>query len=421
MDGTMARLTVAGIAILMVATLNADVVIKNNGGRLEGEVLSDESDFQHIVIQTKFGKIQLPRSEVKDIEFSAAPDVDYNARAEAAKETPADQYSLALWCLENNFKEQYQKHLERVIELDPNHEEARKRLGFVLRDGKWLTKDEVMAADGYVKYRGKWMLPQEREQAEKKRADQVRRGELAKVIRVAQRWLRQDDKDRQAQARADLLAIHDPVAVPLLMNMLAKKGTDQERRLLVDVLEGVEGPESTQALLELAMGDDQPANRRAAIEAVAPRKTVPLVHQVAKELTSNDNDRVNRAGAILAEIGDSSIVGALVDAVVTTHKTIIEPTFLDRLETMGSHKRRMTETVILPDGTMIRRNLLAGRTGNDILTPDDPQTRVIVEEKKNPEVVAALEKLTGKTFGFDENAWRIWLDTEYRKRAALAK
>jgi hypothetical protein len=187
------------------------------------------------------------------------------------------------------------------------------------------------------------------------------------------------------------------------------------------VLDGIEGPESTQALLELALGDNVAGNRLAAIDSMKPRKSVPLVHQVAKELTTNNNDRVNRAGAILAEIGDSSIVPALVDAVVTTHKTVIEPSFQDRMQTMGSHKRRMTETEVLPDGTMIRRNVLAGRTNNEVLSPDDPKTRVIVEEKKNAQVVAALEKLTGKTFGFDEAAWRKWLDTEYRKNAARAK
>lgn len=418
---SMRRLSVLAILTSVSGLLHADVVLKNDGGRLEGEYLSDESDLDHVVIRTKFGKIELPRTEVKEIEFSAPPSVDYPARAKAAKEDATSQYELALWCNEHDLRKEYRKHLQRVIELDPDHAEARKRLGYVSRDGQWLTKDEAMADDGYVLFRGKWMLPQERQQAEKKLADQDRRSELARVIRVAQRWLRQDDKERQAQAKADLLAIEEPVAVSLLMNMLAKKGKDDERRLLVDVLEGIEGPESTQALFELAMGDNVAGNRLAAIAAIAPRKSVPLVHQVAKELANNDNNRVNRAGAILAEIGDSSIVPALVDAVVTTHKTVIEPSFLDRLQTMGSHKRRMTETVILPDGTMIRRNLLAGRTNNDVLTPDDPKTQVIVEEKKNTEVVAALEKITGKEFGFSEDAWRAWLEIEYRKNAARAK
>lgn len=414
--------TLVGCALcLFPAALSADTILKSGGGRVEGKILDAESDADHVVIQTKFGKLRINRSEIQDTQYSTDPAEDYQARAKKADDTADDQFALALWCVEHGLQKEYQKHLERVIQLDPNHAEARKRLGYEMQDGKWLTHDEVMAAKGYVKYRGKWMLPQEREQAEKDKAGQDRKVELGKVIRVAQRYLRQDDPDRQAQAKTDLLAIKEPIAVPLLMNILGKKGQDAERRILVDVLKGIEGPESTQALVECALVDSVEANRLAAVDAVKPRKSIQLVSQLVKELRNNDNSRVRRSAVLLGEIGDSSIVPSLVDAIVTTHKTVIEPSFLDRLGTMGSHKTRTTETVTLPNGTTIRRNLLKGQTAQTITSPPVIQTQVIVEDVKNEEVLAAIEKITGKNFGFDETAWRQWLETEYRNKAAAVK
>lgn len=403
------------------AAARADVVHKTDGGRVEGRVLDADGDLDFLVIQSKYGKLRIPRNEVKEVEYAEDPQVEYPVRAKEAADTAEGQYALALWCLDQGLSKEYEKHLERVLEHDPDHAQARKRLGYEMLDGKWRTRDEAMAAKGYVKYRGKWMLPQQREQAEKLKADQDRRQELGRVIRVAQRYLRQSDPERQALGRADLLAIREPVAVPLLMNLMAKKGTDDERRLLVDVLNGIEGPESTHALVELALLDEVERNRLAAVDAIKPRKSVALTSQLARELRNNVNSRVRRSAVILGEIGDSSVVPALVDAIVTTHKTVVEPSFLDRLGTMGSHKTRTTETVTLPDGTTIRRNLIRGQSAQSVLTPPDPKTQVIVEDIKNEEVLDALEKITGENFGFDEDAWRRWLETEYRKKAAGAK
>jgi hypothetical protein len=414
-------LLTACAAALGPAAARADVVHKTDGGRVEGSVLDAEGDLDFLVIQSKYGKLRIPRSEVQEVEYAEAPSVEYPVRAKQALDTADGQYALALWCLDQGLSKEYEKHLARVLEHDPDHPQARKRLGYEMLDGKWRTRDEAMAAKGYVKYRGKWMLPQEREEAERSKADQDRRQELGRVIRVALRYLRQDDPQRQALARADLLAIREPVAVPLLMNLVAKKGSADERRLLVDVLRGIEGPESTQALVDMALLDDVERNRLAAIDALKPRKSAALTSQLARELRHNVNSRVRRSAAILGEVGDSSVVPALVDAIVTTHRTVVEPSFLDRLGTMGSHKTRTTETATLPDGTTIRRNLIRGQSAQSILTPPDVKTQVIVEEIKNEEVLDALEKITGENFGFDEDAWRRWLETEYRKKAAGAK
>jgi len=47
-----------------------------------------------------------------------------------------------------------------VNALDPDHEGARKLLGYEKVHGKWMTADEAMEAKGLIKYDGRW-LPRE--------------------------------------------------------------------------------------------------------------------------------------------------------------------------------------------------------------------------------------------------------------------
>ena len=52
------------------------------------------------------------------------------------------QWKLAEWCHEHGLPDQRKTHLQRVIELDPDHVEARRLLGYSKIDGKWMTQEE---------------------------------------------------------------------------------------------------------------------------------------------------------------------------------------------------------------------------------------------------------------------------------------
>ena len=407
---------------LIVATAHGDIILKKDGGRLEGEVLNEKSDGNQVTIKTRFGTVSLPRTEIREVQLAAKLQESYEQRKKKTPSTADDQYELALWCLEQKLVKEYKVHLQRVLELDPEHEEARKRLGYERRGDKWLSEEEAKSADGYVKYRGKWMLPQERVKAEADRDSDKRRQDLGRLIRGAQHGLRATGKtERMAEAREELLAIKDPAAITLLMTIMNKKGTDNERRLLVDVLNGIEGEESTNAILEIALTDKVAGNRQAAIEALEPRKSAPLVAKVAGKLKSNENQEVRHAADILAKLGDSSVVPPLVDALISTHQRIHDPSMEEKLDALAAPSVRTVETVILPDGTMVRRHIPYNVGPNLNLGPNIPDRQVIVTEQKNGEVLDALIALTGENFGFNKSAWLDWLASQYRANASKAK
>ena len=140
------------------------------GGRVVGELVNrDESPRQRYVVQAADGaKVTLDAAQVQQVLHPRPEEAEYERIRPTYADTAAAQWELAQWCREHKLPKQREVHLRRVIELDPNHAEARHALGYSQLDGQWVTRDEVMTQRGYVKYKGKWMLPQEKELIEKK-------------------------------------------------------------------------------------------------------------------------------------------------------------------------------------------------------------------------------------------------------------
>lgn len=383
----------------------ADVLIKRDGGKLTGTVLHDPTDSTHVSIKTRFGVLRLPRDDIASIEISDEPLEEYSRIVERYQETPEDQFRLALWCREHGYNAEYRRHLKQVIALDPEHEEARRRLGFRKEDGKWVSRDQMLRERGLVKHKGRYVLPQERERAEVAAADRLIEQEYLKRIRLWQRHLRGANQDEREAARRELLGLDDPLAVEPAFDVLGENGDAEERRLLVDVLVGIDHPRSTRALLDLAIRDDHRENRLAAAKALAGRKSPELVSAAAQGLANNDNEEVNRTAEILAEIGDSTVLPPLIAALVTRHKIVRPPN--------AAEIARSTTATITPvpaadgQGTATHSAGLPLAQGFGVSQP--PSQVIAIEEFENPRVLIALHRLTGENYGFNKARWMAWL------------
>lgn len=128
----------------------------------------------------------------------------YEAARQAAPDTLDGQLELANWCQQRGLGSQERVHLSRVLEFDADHAAARSRLGFVKRDGEWVSRDEQRAADA-----------REREQraALQKWRPQVR----AIVTGLARKHGGSpDDVRERKKLQTKLAAITDPAAVTAL-------------------------------------------------------------------------------------------------------------------------------------------------------------------------------------------------------------
>lgn len=390
-----------------------DVIHRSGGGKVTGTILPAESTAEKVFIQTRAGKISVSRSEIESIETTDAEVPSYEAAAAKYPQTADGQYDLALWCQDNKFPAEYRKHLQRVIELAPDHAEARKRLGFELVNGRWITHEERLESQGYVKHNGKYVLPQEKKQSEQADAGRKAVQEYYRKARVWQKQLRQSDPNKQGTARKDILAIRDPLAVKPLVDVLGDKGNDAERRLLVEALANIPGPGSTEGLLLVALNDPAPTNRQAAAVSLKPRKSAELVQRVAGVMRENKNVRVRSAAKLLGDIGDATVVPSLIDALITVHETIIEPTFMDQVARANSSSTQL-KAVYTQAGAGMRVNHVPVNNG-----PIGERV-VITEEIRNAEALEALAALTGQNLGYDKARWFAWFQNNEKSKAEKA-
>ena len=115
-----------------------NVYVLAGGGRIEGELLNaDESPREKYVIKTDAGAtVTVAADRVQKVLTPRAAEVEYERIRPTYPDTVEGQWALAEWCREHALPAAVREpHLRRVIELDPNHVQARRALGYAKSTG----------------------------------------------------------------------------------------------------------------------------------------------------------------------------------------------------------------------------------------------------------------------------------------------
>jgi hypothetical protein len=379
-------LVVQGLIFLCWQAARAEVFVLRSGGRITGELVNrEESPRQKYVIKTTGGQITLEPSQVAQVLTPSPAEVDYEKVRPSFADTVQGQCQAAAWCMEHGLQSQRKLHLERVIELDPNHAEARRLLGFGLHEGKWLTRDELMKARGYVQYHGRWVTPQQVELAEDR--DKTHKAEMIwmQKINLWRGWLW---TDRDQVARQNLQAINDPLAVKGLSAALQSDQRFKARTMYIDILGRLNTPPAVIALAQTSVYDPMEEIRLSCLDYLKQQKRPVVVAFYVHEIkNSKDNDIINRAAVCLRYMNDPSAILPLIDALVTVHKKTIG----------GGGGQGSISTTFGTGGT--------GGGGLSI----NAQPKVIKQSIPNQCVLDALIALSGgANFGYDPPAWKAW-------------
>lgn len=185
---------------------------------------------------------------------------EYRARRKLADDTASSQWELATWCREQNLPEQQRAHLERVLQLEPNHPQARQAAGYQKIDRSWIHTSELAA-------HREAMLKQ-REAFEKWRPQF---DDLA-------RRLRSQSATARAQGEKDLVAVTDPDCIPALEALFCGK---QELLALkgIECLQRIDHLRSTLALARQAIYSPWPSVREQAATVLQSRPRDQYVPQ----------------------------------------------------------------------------------------------------------------------------------------------
>lgn len=383
----MPRPALAAAALATLAgACPADEVLLANGARIVAEVAPADAGSRGVAaLATPYGRLVIDRSEVVATKAESPAETEYRRRAPTVSDTVEAQFALASWCRDNGVAEGMRRHLRRVLELAPDHAEARMLLGYQQVDGRWMTRDDVLVARGLVRWRGSYRTPQEvalLEAAERREAAALAwRRELAG-------WradLVGGDREASRVARERFEGLTDPDAVPELLELLDEESFPEARRVMVRALGGLATADALGALVRRAVVDIDPEVRAEAVERLAAADSPGAAAPLAAALRADDPRVVNTAAWALGELGATAAVEPLVDALVTTHRRRV-----------GNDSGGDSYTMTFGQG--------AGTFGFGGGGP-----RIEDHESRNPAVLEALAKLTGVNFQFDKSRWREWL------------
>ena len=202
--------------------------------------------------QGKWERPDQVSQEVQDNPQHKARIQEYLQRRVKAPDRAEDQFKLALWCEQNDLKQQATAHLFRVLQLDPSRDAAWKHLGYKRLGGRWDKPERVADAKAEA---------QQQHQANK---------HWKPILDKLVNGLDSKDKARRAQATSGLADLHDPRAVPMVWFLLVK-GREQHQMVAVRLLAQIDSPGSSRALALLILRTRSAEVKRKATQVLTRR------------------------------------------------------------------------------------------------------------------------------------------------------
>jgi len=220
------------------------------------------------------------RQHNKWVKYDALPDMvaddmrytAYRIAREKAGETAWDQLVLANWCSQRNLPDQERAHLTKVLDLDTNQAEARRRLGFRWVGGSWLSEQEIAESNGRAK-----------------KAAAATKQWAPKLMSI-RTGLSRDSLHRREVALERLLAIKDPTAITAIESMLCRYSEEMAEHG-IRALAGIKAHEASRALARLAVFSPSEPIRRAAREKLKGREMFGYVPALLSAMGSQIQSR----------------------------------------------------------------------------------------------------------------------------------
>ncbi|MBL7222454.1 MAG: hypothetical protein ISS72_01245 [Candidatus Brocadiae bacterium] len=412
--------------ILVPWSAEADIIHLKRG-KVEGIIVERAPD--RLVVKTKVGKVTLDPADVVRIEHKATPlSLYHEMSAKTDAKDAAGHFALGLWCTEQKLFREARQEFEKTIALDPDHKGARERLGYVYRDGKWMTKAEAKRASGLVLHEGKWVTAEERDASVQRKASAAWQRRIRKAIGkgtgdperiIARIHTVLGRKPEAAAIHAARLVLRDMVAEALE----AKRDRTEDARIaLVEVLAEHPSAEASGLLQRAAVQDGHELVRAAAIRALAKQKSVDntaffvgLIERFTGEryrVQGNKRTRIvarrvlRRAAIALAQLDDARAIPALAKALFVRF----------HIPEQGNDLPPMTMSLANPRSA--GSTVVTDSHGNQMVMPVQEQTNWGLTNTEQPAVedgfffnesaYSALRKLTGQDFSTDKSAWLAW-------------
>lgn len=182
---TMMLVVILLLILLCGRPVTADTIHLANGGKVEGEIIKRTDE--KVTIRTKYGLQTIDVLDIDRIEEGSSERQEYEQKKADLDESDAEgNYKLGIWCKEKGLEKEAEAQFEKTIELNPDHEGARKELGYQKHGDEWLTEDEVMEKKGNRKWQGQWVSAEEYDRLLKEKISREKEKEEKEASKLAE-------------------------------------------------------------------------------------------------------------------------------------------------------------------------------------------------------------------------------------------
>jgi hypothetical protein len=328
-------------------------------------------------------------------------------RAKRQRDPDGDK-KLAEWCQSRDLVDQERIHWLRVLEANPDHKEARARLGYRLIDGRWYVPEEVRLA--------------------KEQTQDLKRRLLKwmPILKSLVKDCRARDMKRRSEAFQKLSEIRDPDAIPAL-EVAALQANDDLAPRLVRLIAETGTLEAATALARIAVSDAYGSAGDAAAKALREVPAdfyVPALLRMLSSPISRQFTLLEGANGTLAlrqllfrETEDRREVEQL-ENVISINQTTRRVDLVLWFSVVGRSRgiAARQEEVARPAGTIAGNAAVAGAARTYLEQESrDLQANVAAANARiddlDQRICGVLSVATGCQLPADPNAWwRWWYD-----------
>jgi hypothetical protein len=327
----------------------------------------------------------------------------YQEKAAAlAPDDTTGHYTLGLWCAKEGLADEARLEFERVIALDPDHEGARRELGYVKHRDRWLARDEAMRAKGLVLHEGRWLLPEEvkalllpKSELQRKRQAQAKARSFLKKMSGA-------DPKVQRIAMKALDGIDDRYKVEPLAYAL-RYPSEHVRTYAAKELGRIKDRRALRPLIHRSLMDTEEAVRDAALAAVKQFDDPNLLSPYVGAMFSENEALAANAAHAVGEMGEVIGIEYLVyklrahgGGVSRSHIYLANQlSFIQDFDVEVAQTAFIADPIvgILQEGAVLEARVIATE-----------RSATIVERR----VIRSLKKLSGVDMGSSPQAWAKW-------------
>lgn len=392
------------VGLVLVACLawpvRADVFHLRRGDKIDGEVVKERKGSYRL--RTIGGVIDIEKADVERIEKAPSPWERYDKKRGEFANTADGQYELAQWCGEQGLGSERQAHLQVALKLDPNHAEARRALGYFLKDGAWVKAKTTSAPSREV------LDAQRKAKEEEQLVQRLIAQWFVKIKAIHRANLTVGNPQSKDFRRGHdlILAIDDPLAIPALTGVLST-GNVGTRRLLVEALAQFKEDEATMNLIVVTLLDPTAEVRKQAAIELIPRKDDRIVQRLREALTADEDVIVRNAASALGILRAHQAVEDLIQVLATVERRpvlVTRAVMLERVYLVFVRPSRCRHR----DRTFMYVPNNIGVLGPDTMIGTESHYEMQTVAVYRTEVQEALIAITGRNFGFDGQAWQTW-------------